>query len=69
MQSDEKMAGLNVTLGNQNASLNFIFGLSNLPEDFDILQNPYVEFVGYELKPGEDGKVKFSEKYGLEICS
>ena len=43
-----------VTLGNFNNSANFIFGLTGTDirtEEFDILNNPYVEFVGLEIDP------------------
>ena len=39
---------MDINLGKYNNSINFIFGLTNLPEDFDILNNPYVEYLGYE---------------------
>ena len=57
-----------ITLGNYDNSLNFIFGLTG--EDLstgqvDILNNPYVRFVGLERTLGR----KFTEKYEFEICS
>lgn len=41
------MTNMNVTLGRFNNSMNFIFGLNFLGSEFDILNNPYVEIVGY----------------------
>ena len=64
----EQMNNLNVTLGRYNDSLNFIFGLSMLPANFDILNNPYFEFLGYELTP-KDGLFIWEQKYEFEVCT
>ena len=44
------MSDMNVTLGKFNESFNFIFGLSSLPPDFDVMNNPFVEFAGDEYR-------------------
>lgn len=46
-KSDE-MNELGVNFGRYNNSINFITGLTTLPDDgsFDILNNPYVDFLG-----------------------
>ena len=43
----DQMNNMNVTLGKFNNSLNFIFGLANYDPNFDVLNNPYVNLVGY----------------------
>ena len=48
----------NVTLGRYNNSLNFAFGFARNKttpgqEDFDILNNPYVDIIPYRLSAGE----------------
>ena len=44
------MNNMQATLGKMNKQgLNFVFGLADLPENFDILNNPYVSFIGYEM--------------------
>ena len=48
--TDDQVGEIDVTLGKFNNSLNFVFGLTGLPEGFDILNNPYVEIIGYEYK-------------------
>ena len=45
-----QMKQMNVTLEKFDDSFNFILGLSGLPDDMDILNNPYVEFLGYEYE-------------------
>ena len=66
--SEEQMAELDINLEAFYNSLNFIFGLTggDVSEDsFDILNNPYVRFVGLERTVGRN----FTEKYEFEICS
>lgn len=62
---------MNATLGSMNKQgLYFAFGLADLPVDFDILNNPYVKFVGYEMTLHESTDQNLlKEKYELEICS
>ena len=52
---EDEMSNLDISLGRFNDSLNFIFGLTTLPEDgsFDIQNNPYVEFLGLEVTDGD----------------
>ena len=40
--SEDEMSNMNVTLGRYNSSLNFMTGMNNLPEEMDILNNPYI---------------------------
>ena len=45
------MANFDITLGKFNESANFIFGVSTLDyadEEFDIFNNPWIEYVGME---------------------
>ena len=48
--TQDEMENMGVTLGKFNNSLNFIFGLTGLPADFDIQNNPYVQIQGYEAR-------------------
>lgn len=58
------------TLGDFDSSMNFITGFSALDDDFDILNNPYIEVFGYELTVGTDfaGQLNADVKYTLELC-
>ena len=52
--SEEQMNNLDVTFGKYDNSMNFVFGLTGGDidsPDFDILNNPYVRFVGLERTP------------------
>ena len=63
------MAEWDINLEKFDNSLNFIFGLSGedvYKDDFDILNNPYVRFVGLETTDLDN---RFSEKYEFEICT
>lgn len=68
------MNELGVTLGKYNNSMNFVFGLTALPRDeqgnflLDIQNNPYVEYLGYEIFGGASVP-RFRHKYELEPCS
>jgi hypothetical protein len=46
LYAPEEMENFNVSLGKYNNSANFIFGLMTNRDDFDVLNNPYIEFVG-----------------------
>ena len=58
-----------VRLSDYDNSLNFIVGMANREPDFDVLDNPYFEFVGYEMTPSEDGQINLENKFELEKCS
>lgn len=60
------MLELNVTFAEFDNSLNFIFGMTSLPEDIDILNNPYIEYIGYELY--QDNGIMLREKYEFYSC-
>ena len=63
------MNNFNLTLGKHNNSMNFFFGLNGLAADFDILNNPYVEYIGYdEVLDGETKLMTREQKYELENC-
>lgn len=70
----DEMNNLGVTLGKFNNSLNFIFGITGLPKDedgtslFDIQNNPYVDFISYELTPGLTAHL-LEEKYEFGRCT
>ena len=64
------MANFGITLGKFNESANFIFGVSTLDyadEEFDIFNNPWIEYVGMEQMNG-NGKTKLEVKYDLVQC-
>ena len=63
--TEAELHDMNITLGKFNNSLNFVTGISYLPEGFDILNNPYVSFRALERTGGR----VFYDKYELEICS
>ena len=44
-----KRPDTNITLGNFENSLHFIFGLANFDGDWDILNNPYIKYSGLEM--------------------
>ena len=48
LYTKEQMRNMNFTLGQFDSSLNFVYGLFSLPVDFDVLNNPYVEFLAWE---------------------
>ena len=52
MFTEERRPIENITLGNYNESLNLIFGLANYDEDWDPLNNPYVDFKGHHMSSG-----------------
>lgn len=64
----EEMANHNVTFGAMNNSLNFVFGLTNLPDGFDIMNNPYVEFLGHEASDNGGGYWDLRNIYDLDLC-
>ena len=62
------MASMDIKMGDYDNSMNFAFGLkgrSVRSEGFDILNNPYVRFVGLEKTDG----TTYHEKYEFEQCS
>ena len=63
--TQDQMNNLNVTLGKYNNSLNFFFGLAEYSQDFDILNNPYVEYHALERTGGRT----FYPKYDYEHCT
>ena len=63
--SQEELDSMEVNLGKFDDSFNFITGLTYLPEDFDIFNNPYVEFIGYELTQNPNGGYLLDNKYQL----
>ena len=66
------MDQLNITLGSFNNSFNFIFGLTGLPANFDIENNPYVQIQVYEMRFRLGSQnvetIVFEEKHFLEPC-
>ena len=49
--------------------MNFIFGLTDLEDDFDILNNPYVDVLGYALVKEAQGKgQEMVHKYKIGKC-
>ena len=66
--TDQQMDEMAVTFGKFNNSLNPIIGLQGLQADFDILNNPYVKFIGYKNYM-ENSIITLEESYELELCS
>ena len=66
---EEELPKQEITLGKFNNSLNFAFGVVNYDEDFDILDNPYVEFVAYSMNNGNKGQLRLEERYKLDRCT
>ena len=55
--SNEQLHSMDITLSRFQDSFNFMFGLThigNRDDGFNIQNNPYVEFIGYELTPGTE---------------
>lgn len=50
---EHKLHEVNVTLGNFNSSLQFVFGFSHSNKSLNPLDNPYVDFIAYNLSTGE----------------
>ncbi len=69
--SEEEMVNMDATLGRFNNSMNFVFGLADLPHDFDILNNPYIEVIGYELysEINFNNDMRVRDKYDFELCT
>ena len=65
--TEEELLNMDVSLGRFNNSLNFLFGIQGLTEDFDIFNNPYVKYVSYKGYINETYEVK--EAYELGSCS
>ena len=56
-------------LGNYNDSFNFFFGIGNPPADFDILNNPYIEYIGNDIIVDPvTSTYTWEPKYEIEIC-
>ena len=52
---------------NSPLGFKFFFGLGNLDDDFDILDNEYVRFVGYNMY-SDDGIETLNETYTIINC-
>ena len=67
------MNELGVTLGKYNNSMNFIFGLTSLPDDFDINNNPYVEYISVQISknknPNSTAGHLMERMYEFESCT
>ena len=62
------MTDFGVNLGKFNNSMNFAFGLKGADIEtgaVDVLNNPYVRFLGFEKQFGRT----YYEKYEFELCS
>jgi hypothetical protein len=65
----------NVTLGNFNDSMNFFFGIIGEydPESFDMLNNPYIEYVAYRWNANHSAvpivTQNIAEDYEVIHCS
>ena len=47
--------------------MNFAFGIDGQEENFDILDNPYVEYVGLKVSNNSD-KIGLDLSYQVEPC-
>lgn len=56
-----------VTDMNSNLGFKFFFGLGNLTDDFNILDNEYVRFVGYNMY-SDRGIETLNETYTIMHC-
>ena len=51
-------------------SFNYVFGVQNYETDFDILNNPYFDVIGYDFNSGDGNEAVLDEKYELtKNCS
>ena len=69
--SDDQMNSMNYTLGRFNETFGFTFGFANagyLPQNFDALNNPYVEFLSGEFFLNENGGLSGRQQYEIENC-
>ena len=66
MFDEHKRPPVNVSLTNYNRSMNFFWGISydGQSEDFDSLNNPYVEFRGHQMTNG----LEIDNVHELEHC-
>ena len=46
--SEEEMNAKQLNLEMFESSMNFVFGFNSIPDNFDVLQNPYFELLGME---------------------
>ena len=60
------MSAFDITIGKFNNSMNFIFGVDG-GEDFDVLNNPYIEYLGFDMHSG-DG-IELAREYEFELCA
>ena len=75
--SVEEMNAMEISFAKYDNSMNFVFGLTGIKDEkledgaaFDILNNPYVEFLGYELyTPAKGEKQQMREKYEIGKCT
>lgn len=65
MFDENKRPPENITMANFENSLNFFWGIQKRGDDWDILNNPYVEFKGHQLTTGE----KFNNVHELKLCT
>lgn len=64
--SEKEIHEENIKIGQFNTSLNFGFGLAYFKDDdFDILNNPYIEVKPYRMSTGE----VFDEPYSINRCT
>lgn len=72
------MEEFDINLEKYDNSLNFIFGISGESDsyientgaeygDFDVLNNPYFEYIGYEMYSA-DGEINIKRQYEFELC-
>lgn len=55
----------NVTMETFNNSLKFFWGIAKDDDDWDVLNNPYVEFRGHQLRSG----LKFDNIHEFHKCT
>ena len=59
--SEEEMKAKELNLMMYKSSMNFVFGFNSIPDNFDVLQNPYFELLGMESVSDKE------DRQGLEV--
>ena len=68
--SEEEMKAKELNLMMYESSMNFVFGFNSIPDNFDVLQNPYFELLGMESVPDKDDRQGLVRQiFSLTDCS
>ena len=58
-----------ITLDRFNNSLHFMTGFAAYDDQWDVLNNPYIEFHGFEFRTGINSSIAIFDKYELRLCT